>query len=192
MQKPLAPIEAGVEECDLCGRWKSKCRICAALFCEQCSMGEAIRMSHVRRGTVICGQCTVMMDKMPSARIVPPSIPDVNIGPSLSSEKSWKMEVLQGAMKMPTRPPPAIHLLNSHAKSKDFSPEDLDNDFKYQNLFEVLFSPDLHLLSAMFEVMPDDDEGDALLAAILRLVDRSARNEQIMKACVEMEVSSQL
>jgi hypothetical protein len=48
MQKPLAPIEAGVEECDLCGRWKSKCRICAALFCEQCSMGEAIRMSHVR------------------------------------------------------------------------------------------------------------------------------------------------
>ena len=75
MQKPLAPIEAGVEECDLCGRWKSKCRMCAALFCEQCSMGEAIRMSHVRRGTVICGQCTVMMDKVPSARIVPPSIP---------------------------------------------------------------------------------------------------------------------
>ena len=137
MQKPLAPIEAGVEECDLCGRWKSKCRMCAALFCEQCSMGEAIRMSHVRRGTVICGQCTVMMDKVPSARIVPPSIPDVNLGLSLSSEKSWKMEVLRGAMKMPTRPPPAIHLLNARGKEKEFSPEDLDNDFKYQNLFEV-------------------------------------------------------
>eukprot|EP00802_Teleaulax_amphioxeia_P004221 Tamp_04225.p1 GENE.Tamp_04225~~Tamp_04225.p1 ORF type:complete len:642 (-),score=160.18 Tamp_04225:1448-3211(-) len=192
MQKPLAPIEAGVEECDLCGRWKSKCRMCAALFCEQCSMGEAIRMSHVRRGTVICGQCTVMMDKVPSARIVPPSIPDVNLGLSLSSEKSWKMEVLRGAMKMPTRPPPAIHLLNARGKEKEFSPEDLDNDFKYQNLFEVLFSPDLHLLSAMFEVMPEDEHGDELLAAILRLVDRSARNEQIIKACVEMEVANTL
>mmetsp|Transcript_95517 Transcript_95517/g.154069 ORF Transcript_95517/g.154069 Transcript_95517/m.154069 type:complete len:629 (+) Transcript_95517:53-1939(+) len=192
MQKPLAPIEAGVEECDLCGRWKSKCRICAALFCEQCSMGEAIRMSHVRRGTVICGQCTVMMDKVPSARIVPPSIPDVNLGPSLSSEKSWKMDILRGAMTMPTRPPPAIFLLTARGQDKEFSPEDLDNDFKYQNLFEVLFSPDLHLLSAMFEVMPDDDQGDELLAAILRLVDRSARNEQIMKACVEMEVANTL
>jgi hypothetical protein len=133
MQKPLAPIEAGVEECDLCGRWKSKCRICAALFCEQCSMGEAIRMSHVRRGTVICGQCTVMMDKVPSARIVPPSIPDVNLGlgPSMSSEKAWKRDVLRSCMKMMTRPPPAIQLLNSRAKEKEFSPEDLDNDFKY-------------------------------------------------------------
>ena len=115
-------------------------------------------MSHVRRGTVICGQCTVMMDKVPNARIVPPSIPDVNLGPSLSAEKSWKMDVLRGAMKMPTRPPPAIHVLSGRSKEKEFSPEDLDNDFKYQNLFEVLFSPDLHLLSAMFEVMPDDAE----------------------------------
>ena len=59
---------------------------------------------------------------------------------------------------MPTRPPPAIHVLSGRSKEKEFSPEDLDNDFKYQNLFEVLFSPDLHLLSAMFEVMPDDAE----------------------------------
>jgi len=36
--------------------------------------------------------------------------------------------------------------------------------------------------------MPEDEQGDELLASILRLVDRSARNEQIMKACVEMEV----
>lgn len=31
---------------------------------------------------------------------------------------------------------------------------------------------DLHLLSAMFEVMPEDQHGQALLAATLRLVDR--------------------
>ncbi|KAJ1480835.1 hypothetical protein T484DRAFT_1900494, partial [Baffinella frigidus] len=92
MTKPLAPIEAGVEECDLCGRWKSKCRICAALFCEQCSMGEAIRLSHVRRGTVICGQCTVTLDKVPSARIVPVSIPELQIGPSMTADKSWKQQ----------------------------------------------------------------------------------------------------
>ncbi|EKX43985.1 hypothetical protein GUITHDRAFT_163702 [Guillardia theta CCMP2712] len=198
MTKPLAPIEAGeefdqrheenvnmknvgVEECDLCGRWKSKCR-----------MREAIRMSHVRRGTVICGQCTVMLEKVPTARIVPPSIPDVSIGPSMVTDKRWKHDILKSSLKMPSRPPPAFISLVPRNKEKEFSPEDLDNDFKYQNLFEVLFSPDLHLLSAMFEVMPEDEEGDELLAAVLRLVDRSGRTEQIMKACVEMEVANTL
>jgi hypothetical protein len=31
---------------------------------------------------------------------------------------------------------------------------------------------DLHLMSAMFEVMPEDQTGQGLLAATLRLVDR--------------------
>jgi hypothetical protein len=192
MTKPLAPIEAGVEECDLCGRWKSKCRICAALFCEQCSMGEAIRLSHVRRGTVICGQCTVTLDKVPSARIVPLSIPELTIGPSMKSDKAWKQQVLKGASKLPSRPPPAVSFIGLRTKQKEFSPEDLDNDFKYQNLFEVLFSPELHLLAAMFEVMPEDAECNRLLAAVLRLIDRSARTEVIIKACVEMEVANTL
>lgn len=52
----------------------------------------------------------------------------------------------------------------------------------------MLFSPDLHLLSAMFEVLPEEEGGERLLQAILRLIDRSARTEPIMKACVEMEV----
>ena len=32
--------------------------------------------------------------------------------------------------------------------------------------YQVLFSPDLHLLSAMFEVMPEDEHGDELLAGV--------------------------
>ena len=34
----------------------------------------------------------------------------------------------------------------------------IELNHRYQNLFEVLFSPDLHLLSAMFEVMPEDEQ----------------------------------
>jgi hypothetical protein len=56
----------------------------------------------------------------------------------------------------------------------------------------VLFSPDLHLLTAMFEIMPEDSSGVSLLAAALRLIDRSARTEQILKACIEMEVANTL
>jgi len=37
-----------------------------------------------------------------------------------------------------------------------------------------------------------DQSGNGLLEATLRLVDRSARTEQIMKACVEMEVANTL
>jgi hypothetical protein len=188
MTKPLAPIESGVEECDLCGRWKSKCRICAALFCEQCSMGEAIRLSHMRRGTVICGQCAVTLEHVPNARIIPISIPELPSGPALCTDKAWKQGILKNATRIPTRPPPAVQSPAPRALEKEFSADEMDNDFKYQNLFEVLFSPDLHLLSAMFEVLPEEESGDRLLAAILRLIDRSARTEPIMKACVEMEV----
>jgi hypothetical protein len=188
MTKPLAPIESGVEECDLCGRWKSKCRICAALFCEQCSMGEAIRLSHMRRGTVICGQCAVTLEHVPNARIIPISIPELPSGPALCTDKAWKQGILKAATRIPSRPPPAVQSPAPRAQEKEFSADEMDNDFKYQNLFEVLFSPDLHLLSAMFEVLPEEESGDRLIAAILRLIDRSARTEPIMKACVEMEV----
>ena len=188
MTKPLAPIESGVEECDLCGRWKSKCRICAALFCEQCSMGEAIRLSHMRRGTVICGQCAVTLEHVPNARIIPISIPELPSGPALCTDKAWKQGILKTVTRIPSRPPPAVNSPAPRAPEKEFSADEMDNDFKYQNLFEVLFSPDLHLLSAMFEVLPEEESGDRLLAAILRLIDRSARTEPIMKACVEMEV----
>lgn len=85
-----------------------------------------------------------------------------------------------------------MSFIGLRTKQKEFSPEDLDNDFKYQNLFEVLFSPELHLLAAMFEVMPEDAECNRLLAAVLRLIDRSARTEVIIKACVEMEVANTL
>ena len=132
MTKPLAPIESGVEECDLCGRWKSKCRICAALFCEQCSMGEAIRLSHMRRGTVICGQCAVTLEHVPNARIVPISIPELPSGPALSTDKSWRQGILKAATRIPSRPPPAVQSPAPRAPEKVFSPEDLDNDFKYQ------------------------------------------------------------
>ena len=45
--------------------------------------------------------------------------------------------MLKGASKIPSRPPPAVSFVGLRTKQKEFSPEDLDNDFKYQNLFEV-------------------------------------------------------
>lgn len=56
----------------------------------------------------------------------------------------------------------------------------------------MLFSPDLHLLSAMFEVMPEDEQGDELLGSILRLVDRSARNEQVCSSLSVVERECEL
>jgi hypothetical protein len=99
-------------------------------------MGEAIRMCQVRRGTVICGQCTVTLDKIPNGRIVPLSIPDMTVGPSMEADRSWKHNLLKSMSSMPSRPPPAVHSVATR-KVKEFSPEDLDSDFKYQNLFEV-------------------------------------------------------
>jgi len=55
MQKPLAPIEAGVEECDLCGRWKSKCRICEShVYVQMCGCVHCVAIGRARAGYVSC------------------------------------------------------------------------------------------------------------------------------------------